>query len=100
MNPTLKGMTIRGVPVRMMDELKDYIRENDIEIAVLTIPKGVAVDVAKELVEAGIQAIWNFAHVDLNVPDHIIVESVHLSESLMRLSYNINRYNEEHGVDE
>ncbi len=96
-NPTLKGMTIRGVPVRMMDELKDYIRENDIEIAVLTIPKNVAVDVAKELVEAGIQAIWNFAHVDLNVPDHIIVESVHLSESLMRLSYNISRYNEEHG---
>ena len=98
-NPTLKGMTIRGVPVRMMDELKDYIRENDIEIAVLTIPKGVAVDVAKELVEAGIQAIWNFAHVDLNVTEHVIVESVHLSESLMRLSYNINRYNEEHGLN-
>lgn len=95
-NPTLKGMTIRDVPVHMMDELKDFIRANDIEIAVLTIPKGVAVDVAKELADAGIQAIWNFAHVDLNIPDHIIVENVHLSESLMRLSYNINRYNEEH----
>lgn len=98
-NPTLKGMTIRNVPVRMMDELKDYIRENDIEIAVLTIPKTVAIDVAKELVDAGIQAIWNFAHVDLNVPDNVIVENVHLSESLMRLSYNISRYNEEHGSD-
>ena len=51
---------------------------------------------AKDLVDAGIQAIWNFAHVDLNVPDNVIVESVHLSESLMRLSYNISRYNEDH----
>lgn len=98
-NPTLKGMTIRDVPVHMMDELKEFIRANDIEIAVLTIPKGVAVDVAKELVDAEIQAIWNFAHVDLNVPDNVIVENVHLSESLMRLSYNINRYNEEHSSD-
>ena len=95
-NPTLRGMSIRDVPVRMMSEMKDFIKENNIEIAVLTIPKECAIDVAKDLVDAGIQAIWNFAHVDLNVPDNVIVESVHLSESLMRLSYNITRYNEEH----
>ena len=47
-------------------------------------------------IENGIKAIWNFAHTDLNLPDNIIVENVHLSESLMRLSYNITRYNEEH----
>lgn len=98
-NPTLKGMTIRNVPVRMMSEMKEFIKENDIEIAVLTIPKAAARDVAKELVDAGIHAIWNFAHVDLNVPDHVIVENVHLSESLMRLSYNLSRYNDEHGSD-
>ena len=92
-NPTLRGMSIRDVPVRMMSEMKDFIKENNIEIAVLTIPKECAIDVAKDLVDAGIQAIWNFAHVDLNVPDNVIVESVHLSESLMRLSYNISRYN-------
>lgn len=95
-NPTLRGMSIRDVPVRMMSEMKDFIKENNIEIAVLTIPKECAIDVAKVLVDAGIQAIWNFAHVDLNVPDNVIVESVHLSESLMRLSYNISRYNEDH----
>ena len=95
-NPTLRGMSIRDVPVRMMSEMKDFIKENNIEIAVLTIPKVCAIDVAKDLVDAGIQAIWNFAHVDLNVPDNVIVESVHLSESLMRLSYNISRYNEDH----
>ena len=95
-NPTLRGMSIRDVPVRMMSEMKDFIKENNIEIAVLTIPKECAIDVAKDLVDAGIQAIWNFAHVDMNVPDNVIVESVHLSESLMRLSYNISRYNEDH----
>lgn len=95
-NPTLRGMSIRDVPVRMISEMKDFIKENNIEIAVLTIPKECAIDVAKDLVDAGIQAIWNFAHVDLNVPDNVIVESVHLSESLMRLSYNISRYNEDH----
>ena len=48
--------------------------------------------VADKLVANGIRAIWNFAHVDLNVPEGIQVENVHLSDSLMKLSYNINRY--------
>ncbi|MCR5753933.1 MAG: redox-sensing transcriptional repressor Rex, partial [Acetatifactor sp.] len=62
--------------------------------AVLTIPKTGAVDVADRLVKNGIRAIWNFAHVDLNVPDGIQVENVHLSDSLMKLSYNINRFSD------
>ena len=89
-------MSIRGVPIRMMEELKDFVKENDVEIAVLTIPKEKAIEVANMLVENGVRAIWNFAHTDLNLPEHIIVENVHLSESLMQLSYNISRYNEEH----
>lgn len=48
------------------------------------------------LVENGVPAIWNFAHTDLHLPDHVIVENVHLSESLMQLSYNLNRYNQQH----
>lgn len=95
-NPRLAGLTIRGVEIRMMDELKDFVKENDIEIGVLTIPKTKAVEVANLLVDNGVKAIWNFAHTDLNLPDNIVVENVHLSESLMRLSYNITRYNEEH----
>ena len=95
-NPRLQGMSIRGVPIRMMEELKDFVKENDVEIAVLTIPKEKAIEVANMLVENGVRAIWNFAHTDLNLPEHIIVENVHLSESLMQLSYNISRYNEEH----
>ena len=48
------------------------------------------------LVKYGIKAIWNFAHIDLQVPPDVLVENVHLSESLMQLSYNITRYEKEH----
>lgn len=89
-NPRLEGVTIRGIPIRRMDELKAFIRHNDIEIAVLTIPKSKAEEVAGVLVEGGIQGIWNFAHTDLVLPDNVIVESVHLSDSLLELSYNIS----------
>ena len=94
-NPRLEGVAIRGVPIRMMDELKSFVQKNDVEIAVLTIPKEKAIEVANMLVENGVRANWNFAHTDLNMPDNIIVENVHLSESLMQLSYNISRYNED-----
>lgn len=88
-NPELTGQSIRGITVRMFYEMEEFVKKNDIEIATLTIPKESAVEVANILVNAGIKAIWNFAHTDLNLPKDIIVENVHLSESLMRLSYNI-----------
>lgn len=90
-DPELVGKKIRDVYVSPMNELESFIRNNDVDIAVLTIPKTSAVGVAETLVKCGIRAIWNFAHVDLPVPDDVIVENVHLSESLMRLSYNITR---------
>lgn len=88
-NPELTGTRVRGIEVRMVQEMADFVRDNNIEIAALTIPKTNAREVANILAEAGIKAIWNFAHIDLNMPRHITVENVHLSESLMRLSYNI-----------
>ena len=95
-NPVLKGISIRGNEIRMMDELPEFLRENDVQIATLTLPKAYAEETANLLVENGIKAIWNFAHLDLAVPEDVIVENVHLSESLMRLSYNLNLYNTEH----
>jgi len=94
-NPEMVGEDVRGVKVMPMDELEGFVRDNDIDIAVLTIPKNSAVDIADVLVENGIRAIWNFAHVDLNVPEGILVENVHLSDSLMKLSYNINRMSQD-----
>lgn len=96
-NPELVGQEVRGVKVRPMEELDSFVRENGIDIAVLTIPKTGAVEVANRLVKNGVRAILNFAHVDLNVPEGIQVENVHLSDSLMKLSYNINRYMKEQG---
>ena len=91
-NPKLHGLKIKDLEIKPMEELGSFIAENNIDIAVLTIPKNSAVKVAEKLVEYKIKAIWNFAHVDLNVPDCVQVESVHLSDSLMKLSYNSNRY--------
>ena len=88
-NPRLEGITVRGIEIRSIDELEDFIEGNDIEIAALTIPKSRAAEMAERVVNSGVKAIWNFAHTDLNVPPDVIVENVHLSESLMRLSYNI-----------
>lgn len=98
-NPELIGMDVRGVKVQPMTEMEQFVKENNIDIAVLTIPKTSAIEVAEKLVQNGIKAIWNFAHVDLNVPDGIQVENVHLSDSLMKLSYNLNRYGKENGRD-
>ncbi len=97
-NPALHGMKIRNMEVRPMEEMPAFVRENDIDIAVLTIPKTGAVAVAEILVREGIKGIWNFAHVDLNVPNTVQVENVHLSDSLMKLTYNINRYESENDI--
>ncbi|MDE5938560.1 MAG: redox-sensing transcriptional repressor Rex [Lachnospiraceae bacterium] len=83
------GKKIRGITVRPMEEMADFIRENQIDIAVLTVPKNSAAEVAELLAADGIRGIWNFAHVDLQLPRHIQVENVHLSDSLMKLSYNL-----------
>ncbi|MDD6811662.1 MAG: redox-sensing transcriptional repressor Rex [Lachnospiraceae bacterium] len=88
-NPAIHGMKIRELAVQPMENMEAFVKENDIDIAVLTIPKSSATAVAEQLVSYGIKAIWNFAHVDLNVPKEIQVENVHLSDSLMKLSYNL-----------
>ena len=90
-SPSLAGQYIRNIPILPMSALPEFIEKNNIDIAVIAIPKTQAVAVADTLVKCGIKAIWNFSHVDLEVPDDVVVESVHLSESLMRLSYNLSR---------
>lgn len=94
-NPAIYGIKIRDIEVRPIEEMEAFIRNNDIDIAVLTIPKQSAATVAEQLVSCGIRAIWNFAHVDLNVPEEIQVENVHLLDSLMKLSYNLASHRKE-----
>ena len=92
-NPRLIGMTVRGVEVYDIDMLEDFLSKNEVMIAALTLPKNKATKIAGELVDLGIKALWNFAPVDLNLPDDVIVENVHLSVSIMTLSYRIHSKN-------
>lgn len=94
-NPALYGKKIRNLEIKPMEEMESFVKQNEIDIAVLTIPKSEAAKVAERLVQNGIKGIWNFAHVDLSVPKEIQVENVHLSDSLMKLAYNINCYRDE-----
>lgn len=88
--PELIGKKIRDIEIYSLDELEDFCNTHQVDIAALTMPKQSADNTAHRLVELGIHAIWNFAHVDLNVTDDsVVVENVHLSDSLMQLSYNI-----------
>ncbi len=89
-NPNLKDSTVRGIPVYMSEELDDFVRRKRVDIAALTIPRAKADTMANHLVDLGVPAIWNFANVDLELSDkNVMVENVHLSDSLMQLSYNI-----------
>lgn len=88
-SPERIGKSVRGIMTYSMDELESWLKENPVQIAVLTIPKNSAQEVADRLVACGVKAIWNFAHLDLKVPKDVVVENVHLSESLMQLSYRI-----------
>ena len=87
--PELVGKEIGHVKIRSMSELKDYVTKQKPDIAALALPKEHAVQVANDVVSWGVNAIWNFAPVELRLPRHVVVENVHLTESLMRLSYNI-----------
>jgi redox-sensing transcriptional repressor len=89
-DPSLKGKKIGDVEVHMPDEIEEFCKNNRVDIAALTMPKQSADNIAQHLVDLGIRAIWNFAHVDLNLEGkNVVVENVHLSDSLMQLSYNI-----------
>lgn len=87
--PELIGKEIGSAKIHAMSELKDYIAKNKPQIVALTLPKEHAVQVANDVVSWGIKAIWNFAPIELRLPKDVVVENVHLTESLMRLSYNI-----------
>jgi redox-sensing transcriptional repressor len=88
-DPSIIGNMVGEIQIQPMEKLESVIKENDIKMAAVCIPKGPAIKVVEQLIDAGIVGIWNFAHVDLDVPDNIVIENVHLSESLMRLSYRM-----------
>ncbi|MCB2290213.1 redox-sensing transcriptional repressor Rex [Clostridium sp. CS001] len=89
-NPKLIGLKIRDVEVIDIDKLADFLKSTQIEIGVICVSKNSAQAVSDIMIANGVKGIWNFAPVDLNVPNEIIVENVHLSESLLTLSCLMN----------
>lgn len=89
-NPRLIGLSIRGIEIKNIDEMDEYIKHNQVDIAALTLPKAKAPQIASDLAKWGIKGIWNFAPTDLHFRENVIVENVHLAESLMRLSYKLS----------
>ncbi len=89
-NPKLIGMRIRDVEIKDIDEMQEVLEEEKIEIGIICVPRKNAQTVADDLIKGGVRGIWNFAPVDLVVPDNVKVENVHLSESLLTLIYLLN----------
>jgi redox-sensing transcriptional repressor len=88
-NPKLIGLTIRGISIHDIDTLGDFLTKNQVDIAVLTLPKTAAVKAANEAIKGGVKGIWNFSHIDIDAPESVMVENVHLTDSLMTLSYKL-----------
>ena len=86
------GRKVGDIEIMDVNHLSDYLSDNDIDIAAITVPKEAVNSIADILVKCGIKAVWNFAPVDLELPKGIIVENVHLLDSLMQLSYNLTEY--------
>lgn len=89
-NPKLIGLRIRDVEVQDVDKLEEFVENNHIDIGIICVPMGKAQETADKLVKSGVRAIWNFAPFDVNVPENIVIENVHLNESLFTLTYLLN----------
>jgi redox-sensing transcriptional repressor len=91
LNPNLTGMSLRGIPIRALDDLQDFIREHGVQIGVICTPHEAAQRVSDVMVEAGVRAIWNFSPENVVVPDSVVVQNENLSVGIMNLSYKLNR---------
>ncbi|MBU5668671.1 redox-sensing transcriptional repressor Rex [Peptoniphilus sp. MSJ-1] len=78
---------ISGIKVRKMEDLENYIEEEKVEVAIITVPREACEDVAKRAIDAGVRGIWNFAPYDLEAPSGVVVENIRLNDSLLTLSY-------------
>ena len=91
-NPRLIGISIRGINIYDLDDLERFTDQNPIHIAAICTPKEKAQEVTDRVIRNGIKGIWNFAAVDITVPQDVVVENVHLSDSLYTLSFRMNDY--------
>jgi redox-sensing transcriptional repressor len=90
-SPDLIGENIRNIEILDMNKLDDFVKDNKVDIAILSVPYKHTPAIAEKVASLGIKGLWNFSAMDLKLPyDDIIVENVHLSDSLMVLGYKLN----------
>ncbi|MNP24423.1 Redox-sensing transcriptional repressor Rex [compost metagenome] len=89
-NPKLVGIKIRDIEIQDIDRVPEYLKNNIVDIGVICVPKNNAQKVCDKLVQGGVKGIWNFAPIDLDAPQDITIENVHLSESVLTLIYLLN----------
>lgn len=83
------GTRINDIEVYSTDKLHEFVANNKVDIAILTVPNKKVIEAATEMTSLGIKAIWNFSPTDLRLGDGVVVENVHLSDSLMVLGYRL-----------
>ena len=93
-NPRIVGNVINDVEVLDVADLEEYCKREKIDIGIICVNRENAQKVADSLVSGGVKGIWNFAPIDLEIPEGIALESVHLSDSLHALSFMIKSMNE------
>ncbi len=94
-DPDKIGNEINGLTVQSTERMSDFVKKNNIDIAILTLPRNAVEETVEKLVSSGIKGLWNYSYAELKTSDDIAVENVHLSDSLMTLSYKIKQ-----GIDE
>lgn len=87
-------VSVRGLKVQGLVALPDFLKIHKVDIAALTMPSEGAAMVTPVLIAGGVKGIWNFSHMDLDVPEGVTIQNVHLSESLMELGYRMNHSGE------
>lgn len=93
-NDTKKvGQTVNKKPILNISELEKYIKENNITIAIIAIPKDAVDEMAEKLASYGIKGLWNFSSAEIITSVPVAVENVHMSDYLMTLSYKIKQEN-------
>jgi len=85
--PVLIGKKVDDVLIHDAKDLVSFVKKNEIEIGIITVPEKDANDVAHTLIGCGIKGIINFAPLDLDVPDYFPVVNVHLIDKMLALSY-------------
>jgi len=90
-NASLVGRKIKDIPIYHVEDMEYFINKNDVDIAVLTVPRDETEKIVKALMKTGVRGIWNFTPAEININNtNIVVENVHLIDSLLTLSYHIN----------